>query len=258
MTQINLDGIRIDIQDLLANVKQQADRETLRAAQRERSKRFGIQVLSGGALTMPARFARMGAKIGDLGDPVNMKFPVWLTKADRGSLTPVQLGQVRNAPVRFSQFGDRYDEKSRAAVGRRIEGALRKFKVGRFAEKSFKISIVAKQEEKQLVFGVVLKADATDLQGDHISADEVEEAAHKFMIASRMMDLNHQETLPQSRAIPVESFIAPADCEINGQGIGKGDWVLGVKVFDPELWKAIKNDEINAFSIKGRGKRRKL
>jgi len=254
---IKLDGITIDIQDLLANVKQQANRETLRAAQRERSKQFGIQVLPGGALTIPARFARMGATLGDMADPVNIKFPIWLTKPDREALTPAQLGQVRNAPVRFSQFGG-YNQASGAAVGRRIEAALKKFKVGQFAEKSFEVGIVVKENKKQLAFGIVLKADKTDLQQDHVKSNETEDAAHDFMIRSRMLDLNHQKVLPQIKAMPVESFIAPIAFKMNGKQINQGDWVLGIKVFDKGLWKKIEDGEINAFSIKGRGKRRKL
>ena len=129
-----IDGLEITDEQFVGAFKRVMTRERLRAAQQARANRFGIQALTGGALTIPARFARLGAKDADFADPVNYKYPVWLTKPDREALTPAQLGQVRNAPVRFSQFKNNYNPQSRAKVQARITRALRKFKIGEFAK----------------------------------------------------------------------------------------------------------------------------
>ena len=54
----------------------------------------------------------------------------------------------------------------------------------------------------------------------------------------------------------VESFIAPTDFDWDGFQVKKGDWVGGMWVRDKEMWGDVKAGKINAFSIKGMGRRR--
>lgn len=124
-------------------------------------------------------------------------------------------------------------------------------------EKNWSVDIVEKSEERQIVYGVVLRVGQVDSQGDIITNEaEILEAAHNYMIKSRRADWQHEKTLGYEKAIAVESYIAPCDFEINGHQIKKSDWIVGMKVFDPEMWQAIKKGEIGAFSIKGMGKRK--
>lgn len=124
--------------------------------------------------------------------------------------------------------------------------------------KEWKVDIIEKQEEKRIVYGVVLRPNVPDLQNDVYNAEEVEKAAHYFMIESRKADWMHQRTLAKSDAVPVESYIAPADFTVNGYTIQKGDWVMGMHVPNPELWGAIKKGEAASFSIRGVGKRNQV
>jgi len=111
--------------------------EEEKKAQQARSKKYGIKVLSGNLtnVTIPKKYADMGAKVGDFADPVNLKYPVWLTRSLK-SLTDAQLKQVRNAPARWAQHKDKYDAAGAKKVEARIEKALKKFKVGDYAEKA--------------------------------------------------------------------------------------------------------------------------
>ena len=59
----------------------------------------------------------------------------------------------------------------------------------------------------------------------------------------------------EAKAVPVESFIAPMDMAVDGDTIKKGSWVVGVKIKDDAIWKAVQNGELNAFSIGGQGVR---
>lgn len=142
--------------------------------------------------------------------------------------------------------------------------------------KSFKASyeIITKNEEKRLITGPVLVPDNIDLQDDIVSADEIEKAAHGYMIklAYRdepefLKDLGFRNVdkagergfqhMDFSRKMAVvETFIAPVDMVINGREITKGTWVMTMKVFDDEVWNLVKAGKITGFSIGGHSKSR--
>jgi hypothetical protein len=250
-----IDGIQITDNELIGAFKRVMTREKLRAAQKARAKRYGIQVLQGGALTIPARLVRLGAREADFADPVNYKYPVWLSKPDRDALTPTQLGQVRNAPARFAQFRNTYNPKSRAAVDKRIAQALKRFGIGEFSKVECIIPIAKIDAVKQIVYGVALRPNVVDSQRDFVRPDEIERAAHGFLLNSRKADLQHRFVLPLSDAAPVESHIARVDEPPN---VLAGDWVIGMKIFDKRIWQDVVEGRINGFSIKGRGTRRAM
>ncbi|RYF51087.1 MAG: hypothetical protein EOO38_04075 [Cytophagaceae bacterium] len=116
---------------------------------------------------------------------------------------------------------------------------------------------IAKSEPmKQVVIGVVLAPNELDSQGDTISAEDIEKAAHGFMGTSRIIGSEHGAPI---EAHPVESYIAPQDLTFDGPDgrtiVTKGSWVLGVKVNDPEQWAQVMSDGYTGFSIGGFGLR---
>jgi hypothetical protein len=123
-------------------------------------------------------------------------------------------------------------------------------------EKAWRAELVKADEERRLVYGVVLKPDEFDSQDDRAKPLEIEKAAHGFMRKSRVMDRQHREALPQDKAVPVESYLAPADFEMNGREVKKGSWVLVTHVPDDDLWELVKSGKLCAYSIRGWGKRR--
>ncbi len=115
--------------------------------------------------------------------------------------------------------------------------------------KNLDLTVVQKSnDEKQIVYGVVLEPDSTDAHNDVISAQEIEQAAHKYLIDARVIGDQHTKI---NNAELVESFIAPVDFVWNGQNIRKGSWIIGVHVIPKEYWQKIKNGEINSFSMGG-------
>ena len=51
----------------------------------------------------------------------------------------------------------------------------------------------------------------------------------------------------------VENWIAKCDCQINGQDVKEGTWLMTVEVTDPGIFDAIEKGEITGFSMGGSG-----
>ncbi|HET6999345.1 MAG TPA: XkdF-like putative serine protease domain-containing protein [Solirubrobacterales bacterium] len=110
-----------------------------------------------------------------------------------------------------------------------------------------------KNDEKQIVYGVVMQPDVPDSQGDVVGAEEIEQAAHRYLAESRLQDVQHGEE-PKD-IVPVESFIAPCDLDYYGRPVIKGSWVMASHVAAPEIWAQIKQGELTGYSIGGTAER---
>lgn len=117
---------------------------------------------------------------------------------------------------------------------------------------SFEAVFKSSDEEKRLVYGVVLAPDEFDLQEDILSFDTIEKAAHNFLVRSRILGEQH---LTKAKAEVVESFLAPVDYPMGEELVKKGSWVVVTKVHDDELWGDIKKGVYTGFSIGGVGRR---
>jgi uracil-DNA glycosylase family 4 len=115
-------------------------------------------------------------------------------------------------------------------------------------DKEIFCDIIKADNEKQIVEGIVLEPDTLDTQGDTITADEIEKAAHRFLVKSRVVGDSHKKV---AGAEVVESYIVPDDIQLGNQKVKKGSWVIGVHVTDDKLWDAIKNGEYTGFSVGG-------
>ena len=124
------------------------------------------------------------------------------------------------------------------------------------------VSLVSKiamvEDEKRLVYGVVLVPDEVDSQGDVARAEVIEEAAHDYLASSRAVSKMHME--PATASV-VESYIAPCDLrlsenEVNSSKRGSSlSPVITVKVGDEELWGRIRSGEYGGFSVGGLAER---
>jgi len=119
-------------------------------------------------------------------------------------------------------------------------------------EKTYFVPFAKADEEKRLVYGVVLEPDTIDAQGDQVSADEIERAAHDFLERSRVLGEGH---VRRARAQVQESYIAQQDFDLGDQLVAEGSWVLCVRVDDPNLWRKVSRGEVTGFSIGGFGRR---
>lgn len=104
----------------------------------------------------------------------------------------------------------------------------------------------ANDESKRLVYGVVYEPERIDAHGDYMTADEIEKAAHDFLINARNIDVQHN--FKEGFGDVVESYIAKQD-DLES-GIIKGSWVLVTKA-TPEVWDAIQKGDITGYSMAG-------
>ena len=116
---------------------------------------------------------------------------------------------------------------------------------------------VAKRDAPQrLTYGVVSEPETEDLQGDIMSSEDIEKAAHQWMEKSRKLHVMHGD---RDAASVVESYIAPTDMMLTGEDgmthmIRKGSWVMTVR-WSPNVWKRIEAGELTGYSIGGTGVR---
>lgn len=114
-------------------------------------------------------------------------------------------------------------------------------------EKPVKV-IKSDDEAERLVYGIVYEPDTIDAHGDFADAKTIEKAAHEFMLKYRQIDKNHDFVAGVGEV--VESYIAPADMELNGESVKKGTWILTTKA-DEETWEAVKKGEFQGYSLAG-------
>jgi len=119
-------------------------------------------------------------------------------------------------------------------------------------EKALTLSIA--KAEKRLITGIVLKPETTDSQGDIISEEAIEEAAHAFMEGyyegTVKLGVQHKD---YSRDLElVESYVALADMIVNGKNIKAGTWLMTIRVNDDQVWEAVKTGKLTGLSIKGK------
>lgn len=109
--------------------------------------------------------------------------------------------------------------------------------------------------DERYVLGVVLEPDEIDSQGDTISAEDICNAAHKFMQEYGNIGLQHQ-TFVNGKIKILESYVAPVEFEIGEQTVKAGTWLLALRVIDDSIWDAIKDGRLTGLSIGGTGVRK--
>ena len=113
-------------------------------------------------------------------------------------------------------------------------------------------------------YGRILKADShyvtaivyepmtEDTDGNCMTEEEIEKAAHWYMKNAGDADIQHCFEKAEGVEV-VESFIAKSDMEIEGQQIKKGTWIMTMEVSDDTVWDSIEKGEITGFSMGGKG-----
>ncbi|TXR94771.1 hypothetical protein DN390_24115 [Bacillus sp. SH7-1] len=108
--------------------------------------------------------------------------------------------------------------------------------------------IKSEDEEKRLVYGIVYEPCVLDSHNDFADESTIEKAAHEFMLKYRQIDKDHDFQAGVGEV--VESYIAPADMEVNGETITKGTWILVTKATE-EVWEAIQKGDYKGYSLAG-------
>lgn len=209
--------------------------EEAKEKQRQRSEQYGIEIRENGHVSKPSEYANVPDS--EFLDPVNYAYPVD-TRAHA-------LAAVRYWGVQANR--DKYSHKSQQIIDDRIESASRKYRIGEFN----KGQILKVYDDQQIAWGIFLEPgspDNRDLQGQWASAEEIEKAAHTFMIEYQASTEMHNEP---ADAVLIESAIAPVDMIVEKEVIYKGTWYGAFKVYSTELWNKIRSGKYTGFSIGG-------
>ena len=112
--------------------------------------------------------------------------------------------------------------------------------------------IVMKNANKRIAYAAVLVPGEPDSDGETVTKEKIEQAAHEWMQSYRNVDLQH--TL-NNVAVPVESYVLPMDMEVDMQGVKTilpaGTWVLASKVLDEATWDMVEKGELTGYSVMG-------
>jgi hypothetical protein len=207
------------------------------------------------------------------------------TKKKSGNLVKKDLGEVLNnasakAPTKRNatkavlnpntrRKGLEYTKKTGGTL-RRLPDKVKTTNEVKKAAPTDQVEVVWEGEiakadsEKQQLFGwaSVIEVNGepvVDLQGDYISADEMEKAAYSYVQKSRKGGDMHlrDEWEPIQKSEMIESFIVtPEKRDAMGlpDSVPTGWWV-GFKVNDADVWSKVKSGERTGFSIHGKGRR---
>ncbi len=109
-------------------------------------------------------------------------------------------------------------------------------------------------DEKRLVYGwanvVIKKGETVTDHHDHtISIDEIQQAAHEYIINARVAKVMHEGV--QIGEI-VESFVFIKELRPAFKStLDQEGWFIVMKIYDDETWERVKNGEFPDFSIGG-------
>jgi len=109
-------------------------------------------------------------------------------------------------------------------------------------------------DDERYVLGVVLEPETVDAQGDIYSAEEVRQAAHRFMEEFGGLGLMHRFRV-NGQVKVLESYLAPAEFDFGDTKVRKGTWLLAVRILSDELWERVKDGQLTGFSIGGSARR---
>lgn len=163
----------------------------------------------------------------------------------RDATPPDPMGKLNTAFDRYLSSNS-YTPSAKRAVGALKEAIGYKEMLAR----SLRIATTKADGEEHYVLGIVLEPDIIDAQDDTYTADEVRAASERFMEMHRNLGLMHKQKVNDKVQI-LENYIAPVDMLIGDIKVKKGTWLMGVRVKDESLWKAVKDGDLTGFSIGG-------
>lgn len=125
--------------------------------------------------------------------------------------------------------------------------------------------ILRKDASRHIVYGwaSVSVADGelvTDLQGDQIEPDALEQAVEDFMLNYRAGTADGAGVMHATEpACEVIASLVTTPDIVKAFGLGENlpiGWILGLKVMDEDVWKRVVSGELRAMSIQGTAERK--
>jgi 2'-5' RNA ligase len=182
-------------------------------------------------------------------------------KGDRGEVTRKLRGIRKTLDESLSAMKDKSASSQRGVPAENLKTSGKGDVLARIAKSD---------EDRQIIYAVVLDPYQVDLQNDWVPPAEIEQTAHDFLAKSRVIGFRHRGALEGAEVVEslVELYPSPEDRRLafanqphrayrrkfGADTIHSGAWVLGVRLPD-EIWAMYKRGEIDAFSIGGSGVR---
>lgn len=113
-----------------------------------------------------------------------------------------------------------------------------------------RVKVMKADEEKRLVYGIVMRPNVVDVHKDIISREELEKTAHYYLANKGVVGDRHSKV---AKVEVVESYIAPVSFKLGDGEVKEGDWVLVTHILDDDLWAKVKSGEYQAYSPGGFG-----
>ena len=151
--------------------------------------------------------------------------------------------EITDARIQFVSLVDKAANKRQFIIKKEDGGKAAFTTYGR---------IVKTDTDTHYVTGVVYEPMAEDSHGNFMTEAEITKAAYWFAKNGNKVDLQHSFE-PLDGASVVESWIAKADFDIDGETIKKGTWLMTVEVADESVWEGIEKGKITGFSMGGLG-----
>jgi len=182
-------------------------------------------------------------------------------RVHNGKAYDVIYQQGKNGKMHDQAF--RYPKKNWSAGEAQTHCARHggSFEMAKEKEKAKDVGFLKADDEKQIVYGIVFEPefvfdpDQNFEEPQTISKEDIEDAAHDYLINLRKgagqshQKLSHRVPVDQHTDI-VESYVAPVDFKVNGMLVKEGTWIIGMKIYDKDLWQQTK-ESITGFSAGG-------
>lgn len=152
--------------------------------------------------------------------------------------------RISNAKINFISLVDKAANKKSFLIAKAENGKAAFATFGK---------IVKTDSENHFVTGIVYEPMSVDTQGDCMTAEEIQKAAHWYAKNGTGVDVQHDEKKLDGACV-VESWIAKADFTLDKTDIKKGTWLMTVEISDPDVWSKIEEGELTGFSMGGEGK----
>jgi len=107
--------------------------------------------------------------------------------------------------------------------------------------------LVIKSTEEHIVLGVVYSPNSIDSDGEAMTEEAVCKMAYEFLSSGKVRNIDIMHNYQKSGCAVVESFIARE----GDTSFAPGSWVLGTKIINTDIWDAVKEGKINAYSFAG-------
>ena len=150
---------------------------------------------------------------------------------------------INDAKIRFVSLVDKAANKKSFLITKSEEGKADFQTSGR---------ILKADNEAHEVTGIVYEPMVEDTQGNYMTEEEIEKAAHWFMKNQGNVDLQHSFE-PLEGAHVVESHVAKCDEVYDGETVHKGTWVMTMEIENQDVFDAIEKGDLTGFSMGGTG-----